>query len=306
MFHFEYFKPETMEEALTLLQQHGQQTSILAGGTDLVIHMAEGDQRPKYVIDISRLSNLDYIYNGEKQLKIGSRTTIRALEKVFKDLTGSYGLLGTAAGQLGSSAVRNMATIGGNICNALPSAETVPPLLALDAKLIIHNSSGKRTVSIDKFFTGPRETILKKGDLLTEIQVPTPSSLTRGFYIKHSLRGSIDLATVGVAVVMSVEPGEKVCKDIKIALGAVAPTPIRAYRAEKMLIGQLISDSTVNCAAKAASEDAQPRRMPEYKREMITVLTVKAINETMRIIKLTLPDLYSFTLSKPFHERRSL
>ena len=237
--------------------------------------------KPEYVIDIGYIPKLDYINYDEKQgLKIGALTTIRAIEKSDK-LRQLYPVISQAAGLLGSVAIRNVATIGGNLCNAAPSADTAPPLIGLSAKARVAGPGGERLVSLEDFFTGPGETVLKDGELLLEIQVPVPPSDTRGVYLKHS-RSAVDLATVGVAVIITLESGGT-CRDVKIVLGAVAPTPMRAKKAEEMLRGKKIEPALIEEVAQVTSGEAQPitdvRASAEYRKEMVKVFTRRAIEQ---------------------------
>jgi len=252
-----------------------------SGGTDLLVQIRGKAIKPEYVVDIGYIPKLDYINYDEKQgLKIGALTTIRAIEKSEK-LRQLYPVISQAAGLLGSVAIRNVATIGGNLCNAAPSADTAPPLIGLSAKARITGSGGERLVSFEDFFTGPGETVLKAGELLLEIQVPVPPPGTKGVYLKHS-RSAVDLATVGVAVIMALESGGT-CRDVKIVLGAVAPTPMRAKKAEEMLRGKKIEPALIEEAAQVASGEAQPitdvRASAEYRKEMVKVFTRRAIEQ---------------------------
>ena len=280
---FEYLEPESVEEAVSLLSKYGSKARIIAGGTDLVVQMRDGDIKPEYVIDIGRIPGLDYIsFNDGQGLLIGALTSIRTLE-MSAELQRKYPLIAYAASQLGSVVIRNVGTIGGNLCNAAPSAETAPALIGLSAMAKIVGPGGERVVALDDFFTGPGNTVLQGGELLIEIQVPPVSPNTKGVYLKHSVRSTIDLAIVGVAAIVTLESAGGVCRDIKIVLGAVAPTPMRARKAEGILKGKKIDEALVNQAAKVASDEARPisdvRASAEYRKEMVEVLTRRAIRE---------------------------
>ena len=279
---FEYLQPQTVEEAMALLTKYNGKSKVISGGTDLVVQMRDKLIRPQYLIDITGINGLRYInVDDERGLRIGALTTIRDLERSAK-LKGCYEMISQAASQLGSVAIRNMGTIGGNLCNASPSAETAPALIALSSKAKIVGPSGERLVFLEDFFVGPSCTTLKAGELLIEIQVPAPLPHTRAIYLKHGIRGTIDLAIVGVAVAISVEPESKVCQDIKITLGAVAPTPIRARRAEEIMMGKMINDDLINRSAQMASDEARPisdvRASAEYRKEMVKVFTRRAMS----------------------------
>jgi carbon-monoxide dehydrogenase medium subunit len=279
---FEYLQPTTINEALALLDKYQGDAKIIAGGTDLMLKMRAKVFNPKYVIDISGIAGLDNIgTNGKKGLRIGSLTTIRDIE-TSKTINQQFSVLSQAASQLGSVAIRNVATIGGNLCHAAPSAECAPALLCLSAKATIVGPKKERIVPFEEFFLGPGTTILAKNEILLEIQVPISKPNTKGVYLKHSQRGSIDLATVGVAVVVTFEPDKKQCIDIKIALGAVAPTPIRARQAENILKGKTFDETRISASAEAAAEESccitDVRASEEYRKEMVKVYTKRAIS----------------------------
>ncbi len=278
---FNYLEPATIEEAIALLSKHDGKARVIAGGTDLLVQVRSKAIKPEHVIDIGYIPGLDYINYDEKQgLSIGALATIRALEKSDK-IRRRYPAISQSARELGSSAIRNVATIGGNLCNAAPSADIAPALIGFSAQAKITGPGGERRVLLEDFFTGPGETVLKRGELLVEIQVPVPSSGTKGVYLKHG-RSAVDLATVGVAVIMALESGG-VCRDIKIVLGAVAPTPMRAKKAEGVLRGKKVEAALIEKAAQAASAEAQPitdvRASAEYRKEMIKVFTRRALEQ---------------------------
>ena len=279
---FDYLAPKTVAEALSLLSQYQGKAKVTAGGTDLVPKLKRREiETPAYIIDLKGIPGLDYIrYDETDGLRFGALTTIRAIETspVIKE---KFTVLAQAASSIGSVQVRNRGTVAGNICNAVPSADTAPALLTLQARLKIVSHKGERTVDIGNFFTGPNETILTNEELLEEIMVPHLPPNSRGIYLKLSPRRSMDLAIVGVAVVLISE--DAICKDVRIALGAVAPTPMRAKKAERFLTGQKFSDGLVNSAAQIVSEESRPiddhRASAEYRREMVRVLTKRALNE---------------------------
>ena len=278
---FSYLEPKTIEESVALLSKHNGRAKIIAGGTDLLVQIRDKAIQPEHVVDIGYIPGLNYIdYDDKRGLRIGALTTIREIEKsdLIKRL---YPVISQAAGLLGSVAIRNVATIGGNLCNAAPSADTAPVLIGLSAKARVTGSSGERVVSLEDFYTGPGCTICNAGELLIEVQVPVPPDGTRGVYLKHS-RTAVDLAVVGVVVIMGLEAGG-VCRDAKVVLGAVAPTPIRASKAEGVLTGRKVEAALIEETAEAASMEAQPitdvRASAEYRREMVKVLTRRALEQ---------------------------
>jgi len=238
-------------------------------------------EAPSYLIDIKSIAGLDYIkYDEVEGLKIGALATIHAVESspIIKE---RFPVLAQAAYSMASVQVRNRATLAGNICNAVPSADTAPALLTLQARVKLASQKGERWVDIEDFFTGPKETVLTDEEMLLEIEVPNLPLSHKGIYLKLSPRRSMDLAVVGVAVVAVPENG--VFKDVRIALGAVAPTPIRARRAEEVLRGQSLNEELIRTAAKIAEEEARPiddhRASAWYRKKMVNVLVKRALRQ---------------------------
>ncbi len=286
---FEYLEPSSLSEALSLLDQHSKAAKIFAGGTDLLVNMKEGELSPGYLIDIKGIPGQDYIrYDKRKGLRIGALTTIRQIE-ISRVVREQSLPLAQAAKVLGSVQVRNRATIGGNLCNASPSAETAPSLLVLGAKVKLVGSRGERVLPLEEFFVGPGLTVLDK-EILTEIMVPPLSPHTRGVYMSVSRRRAVDLALVGVAVAVVVDPDKGQWKEVKIALGAVAPTPMRATRAEGILNGKRINAALIEEAAQMASDEARPisdvRASAWYREEMVSVLVQRALEQVSKNRKL--------------------
>jgi aerobic carbon-monoxide dehydrogenase medium subunit len=281
---FDYLEPESIEEALAFLSKYNGKSKIMAGGTDLILQIRNKAIKPEYVIDITRISGLDYItFDDQWGLRLGALTTIRALETSV-ELQRKYPIISQAASQLGSVAIRNVATVGGNLCNALPSAETSQALVALSAHVRMIGPRGERILPLEGFFTGVGKTLLQPDEVLLEILVPELTPHTSGIYIKHSPRGPIDLAIVNITVLMTMEPDQKVCRDAKIVLGAVSSTPLRARKAENVLKGNRVDGALIDRAAQVASDEAHPRHGSirgsfEYKKEMVRVLTGRAIRE---------------------------
>jgi carbon-monoxide dehydrogenase medium subunit len=279
---FEYLRPSTLDEALSLLSQHKGRAKAIAGGTDILPKLKRREiQAPEYLIDLKGIPHLDYIEHDEVGgLRLGALVTIHALE-ASSVVRESFGVLHQAAESMASTQVRNRGTVAGNLCNAVPSADTAPPLLTLEASLKLRSQKGERIVKIEDFFTGPNETVLTDEEILEEIRVPDLPPHSSGVYLKLTPRRSMDLALVGVAAVAVAEDG--ICNDIRIALGAVAPTPMRARQAEDIVRGQKLSDGLIEKAAEIASGECQPisdhRASREYRCHMVEVLTKRAIQQ---------------------------
>jgi len=282
---FAYLGPKTVREALQIISEYGRKAEVLAGGTDLVISMKKRQINPQYIVNIKDIPDLDYIrYSREAGLKIGALATHSAIANspIIKDMLNP---LATACNKVGTPQVRNMATIGGNVCKAGPSQDTPPVLLVLDARLKLVTLSGDRVVPIDKFFLGPFKTVLQEAALLTEIQIPTPPPRSAGCYKWCTKAVTVDETLVGVAVLMSLDSPGGVCSDIKIALGSVAPTPIRARKAEEVFRGKKVNDRLIEQAAQVAAEETRPRSRADYRRRMSRVLVSEAITEAWQTIR---------------------
>jgi carbon-monoxide dehydrogenase medium subunit len=238
------------------------------------------------VIDIEGVG-LSYLsFDHSEGLKIGGATPLCNLESSDL-LREKYPAVCSAAGEVGSVAIRNVGTLGGNICNASPCADTVPALIGLGAGLKIVGSSGERVVPLEAFFTGPGLTLLQGNELLAEVQVPLPPSGTQTAYIKHKIRDSIDLAIVNVAAVILIDDG--VCRDVKLVVGSAGPTVFRAREAEHVLKGNTLDDERIGRAAVLAAKESKPitdsRGSAEYRRDMIEVLTGRAIRQAGSFVK---------------------
>lgn len=286
---FEYFSPRTLEEAFELLTKYGEEGKLMAGGTDLLVGMKNMEVNPKYVIDLKRVPGLNRIDYDVSHLRIGALTTIHEIE-VSPLIKKDFGILTEAASVLGSFQIRNKGTIGGNLCHGSPSADLAPPLIVLDGEGRIIGKSGERIEKLENFFVGPGMTVLNSGEILTEIQIPIPPPNTSGLYLKFSPRKAMDLAVVGVAIMITLNPSNSVCTEVKIALGAVAPTPIRAKEAEKILRGRKIEKDLVREVSNLAAEESKPisdiRGSGWYRKEIIKVLVERGITQALERIRI--------------------
>jgi len=281
---FEYLEARTVEEACSLLSQYKDKAKLIAGGTDLLVSMRRGKITPLYVINVKTIPNLDYIHYDGDSLRIGALATLSEIESspLIRD---RFPIIADSAHQIGTPQVRNVGTIGGNLCNAAPSADMAPPLIGLGAKAKLKGPKGERAVALEEFFTGPGEPRLQIGEMLIEIQAPNPPPHTQGIYLKLPARTAIDLAVVGVAAVVTLDTKGANIVDTKIVLGAVAPTPIRARQAENVIRGKTINDGLIEEAAQIAAEEAKPisdvRGSASYRKEMVKVLTKGAIRQAI-------------------------
>jgi len=280
---FDYLEPVTIEEAVSLLERYGDSAQVLAGGTDLVVQMKNRIIKPKYVISLRKIADLGCIENDGAGLRIGALATISSLEK-HEEVKQRFPIVSQAAG-LVSIAIRNTATVGGNLCTASPSADTPPALIALGATAHIIGPAGERKVLLEDFLLGPGETVLEESEIVTAIEIPPTSARAGGVYLKYAIKGSSDLAIVGVAVLLSLNGNSRVCEKARIVLGAVAPTPIRVRQAEIILEGKQIGEEEIEESARAAPAETQPisdtRASVEYRKEMTYVFTRHAIREAL-------------------------
>lgn len=285
---FDYFDPQTLNEALSLLAQYGPEAKVLAGGTDLIPQMRWGEVKPGYVVGLHRIEELREIkYEDGQGLRLGSMTRISEIER-SDVIRKHYPLLNKSALVLGSAEIRNKATVGGNLCTAAPSADMAPSLLVLGAQAVISSKGGEKRVPLEEFFTGPKKTILDKGEILVRLEIPPPEPLSAGEYIKLGRRNAMEIAIISVAAFLTLEPDRKTSKRARVALGTAAPTPIRAKEAEKILSGQGLDEEIIVKAAEAASMESSPRTSwrttEEYRREMIRVLSRRAIKQAIQNI----------------------
>jgi carbon-monoxide dehydrogenase medium subunit len=276
---FEYKKVYGLQEAIDAISS-GEATAFLAGGTDLLVQIKQGRKLPKQVIDLKGIRELGGPAEvSENRCRLGALTTIRNIETAFPVLE-KLPLLAQAASKIGSVQVRHRATVGGNLCNASPSADMAPALLALDAQAMIFGKEGPRSMELTSFFTKPGKTALKDGELLVALEMPMPARACGSVYYKLSTRNAMDLAFVGVAVLIEVDGEGRVAK-ARIALGAVAPTPIRALPAEKRLEGGLLDVEAARESAELAAKCCDPisdvRASAQYRREMVRALCEQGV-----------------------------
>ena len=294
MRRFEYFEPKTLGEASSLLARYAGRAQPLAGGTDLLVELKEQLRRADCVVNIKRIPRIGALsFDPRDGLRIGALVTAREIE-VSPIAIQHYASLVQAARELGSIQVRNRATIVGNVCRASPSADTLPPLIADRATLLVQGPDGQRRVSLEDFCQGPGRTALRPDEIVTHLLVPPPSPHTGKVYLKHGRRAQMELATVGVAVTLTLQPSwgrcanpayEYRCKEVGIMLAAVAPTPLRARAAEARLRGESLTDDAIAAAAEAAAEECRPigdvRASAAYRREMVRVLVRRALEQAM-------------------------
>jgi len=275
-FEYEYYEPRSLKEALELLDRYGDQARILAGGTDLLVKMKARLIEPRVLINVKKIDGLRYIVEDGEQVRIGALTRLRDVEN--SELVKKYiPALHDAVKSMGSIQIRNMATIGGNLCNASPAADTAPPLLVHNAKVVLSSVGGDRVLPLTEFFKGPGLTVLKPNELLREIIVE--KSIAGSSAFKKVSRVAVDLAVASAAVYVEVEDG--FIRNARIALGSVAPKPLRAVRTESLLRGLRIDSREVLNALKTIDVEISPitdvRSTADYRRYVSKVLVLDAL-----------------------------
>ncbi|HUT69870.1 MAG TPA: xanthine dehydrogenase family protein subunit M [Desulfatiglandales bacterium] len=278
MKNFYYMKPSNLADAISAHREH-ENAFLFAGGTDLLVGMKNDFLRPQCIIDLKNIANIKS-FEYHEGWKFGALTTIRDIE-VSETLKQRMPFLCQAASCMGSIQIRNRATIGGNLCNASPAADMSTMFLAMDSKVKIISADNERVVELDKFFTGPNSTILNRGEVLTEIIVSKDTEQFKGIYMKFGPRKAMDIGIVNIAVLLDADFKSGSCKEIRIALGAVAPTVIRARKAEDFLNGNILSADLMSKTAEMASSESDPisdfRASADYRKELVKNLVVRGI-----------------------------
>ena len=280
----DYFEPKTISEALSLLTKYGAEAKVIAGGTDVMVDIKYKEE-PGCLVNIKKIPGLGAIQENGASLRIGPLVTIHEVE-TNKLVRERLPVLWESCHQFASLQIRNTATIGGNICRASPSGETLAPLLVLEAKGKLAFSEGEKIEPFASFFQGSGKSSIGSKGLLTEIEVPYPAQGSRGVYLKHAVRGAMDIAMVGVAVLVTPDAAKSNLQDARIGLGAVAPTPIRATKTEAMLRGKPLTATLVKEAAATAASESSPiddqRSSGEYRRWIVEALTRRGLEQSWK------------------------
>ena len=271
-----YLRPATLEDALTALQEAGDNGRVLVGGTDLLVDVRRNPLSPSVLVDVKAVSDLPAaLVVTNDAVRIGPTAT---MSNIVADATMQqwFPALVASANVVGSVAIRNRATLVGNICNASPAGDTAPALLIYGARVTIRGTAGDRTVPIGEFFTGPGQTSCATGEIVTMVEIPRPPGGQRSAFQRLTRRRGVDLATVNVAASVDSD------SNVSVGLGAVAPTPVFAQSSKSV---DLTDNAAVRALAEELTEVASPisdvRASEAYRREMVTVLTVRAIQDAV-------------------------
>ncbi|MBI5571506.1 MAG: xanthine dehydrogenase family protein subunit M [Desulfomonile tiedjei] len=278
---FEYHEPTTLEEALRLLSELGGNAKVLAGGTDVLVRMKQKIDKPSHVISIARVPGLDAITPRDRHgVTVGSGVTAADLAR-HELIRDRFTPLALAAGRLGAPMIRNRATIGGNLVNARPAADFPPACMVLNAILKLKSAHDEREVPVNGFFRGPGDALIEPHELLVSINFETPPPWSGGSYVKLGARKTLEISMVNVAALVTLESADGPITAARIALGAVAPTPVRAYAAEELLVGKQPSEELFQQAGETGVGMCSPitdhRGTMEYRCMMIEVLTKRAL-----------------------------
>jgi len=285
--NFEYFDPTSVGEAVALLRQHGESAKVLAGGTDLFLRMHRRAVLPDVVVDLKRIAALANLsYSDQDGLRIGATVTHGEVAE-HAAVQQHYGALVTAANWVGSLQTRHRGTVVGNLCNASPAADTAPALLSYGAIVTMVGPDGQREMPLETFFQGPGRTALGAAEIVTALRLP-PSPGQRGWGYARRTRTVIDIALVSSCVVLQASNG--VCGDVRVSLGAVGPTPLRATQAEAVLRGQQPSATLLTQASRAAAEESRPisdvRCSAEYRKDMVEVLSKRCMESAFSMLQM--------------------
>ena len=278
--NFDYEAPSTLASALELLARPGEMRP-LSGGTDIIDQLKSNRRHADLVVDLKRVPELLAMESNSSSLKIGSAVSCTDVHK-YTEKNGEFPALSESTELVGSIHIQNRASVGGNVCNAAPSADTIPALLIHEAVAHTASASGGREIPLIDFFAGPGQTVLEKGELLKELVLPVPTNNTASAYLRFIPRNEMDIAVAGVGSLIEVDPSTKIVTKARIALASVAPTPVRAYAAEEFLEGTMIDAAAIDKTAGLAIDSAVPitdvRGSAEYRKELIRVLTKRTLN----------------------------
>jgi carbon-monoxide dehydrogenase medium subunit len=282
MKRFDYIRPGNMQDAIAALQANDE-PYLLAGGTDLLIGMKTNAVKPNCLIDLKGIPGIDSI-EYDNGFKLGALTTVRDVE-VSPLIREKIPALSEAAGTLGSIQIRNRATIGGNLCHGSPAADMAAILLAMNCEVKIATGNGAKTIGLDQFFTGPNSTVLNRNEVLSQIIIPKEIEQFKGIYLKHGPRKAMDIGIVNIAILLDADVSSGFCNQIMIALGAVAPRPIRAKKAEALLNANRLTSELIQEAAEVASDEAMPisdfRASAGYRKDLVKNLVAKGIDQIL-------------------------
>jgi len=286
---FSYFEPTTLKEAIEILVSNSGKAHPFAGGTDLLVRMKRGQLKPKSLINLKRIKGLDEIQRVHKKgMRIGALASIASLQN-DPSIQSSHPIISQAAAILGTPSVRNLGTLGGNIGRASPASDMVPSLMVLQAMVTTESPGGERELAIDDIFSGPGATTLSSGEVIKSVFIPHMKRNSCAVYLKLGRTEGRDSALVGVAALLSLDSNGYEAEDARIALASVGPVPLRAMRAEEVLLSGSLTEERVNEASRAAAADSRPisdlRCSAAYRKEMVRVFTLRALERLLQQVR---------------------
>lgn len=284
MHDFAYASPRSLQEAVELLFRADGEARPLAGGTDLIAQMKENRRNPSLVVDVKKIPELHVLSYDQNGLRIGAAVSCTRIA-TFAPVATHYPALAEACALIGSIQIQNRAALGGNFCNAAPSADAVPPVLSYGGRVVLFGPSGRRELPAEEFFVGPGQTVLGKGELLVEIIIPPPPPQSGAAYLRFIPREEMDIAVAGVGSFVQLSADRQRCDQVRITLAAVAPTPVRAREAEAFLAGKPLDQATLMQAGEVAAKAAKPisdvRGSAAYRVELVKVLTRRTLSKAL-------------------------
>lgn len=277
----QYAAPVDLEQATSLLAQHGDQARILAGGTDILVQLSDGHRSADIIVDVKKIPELlELDYNAASGLRLGASVPCYRIYE-NEEVVAAYTALTDSARIIGGWQIQSRASVGGNLCNSSPAADSIPPLIALQAVAHIAGPAGRRSVPADEFCTAPGRNVLQSGELLVAITIAPPAANSGSAYLRFIPRNEMDIAVVGAASWLQLDAGGENIEQARVALGAVAPTPVFAQQASEFLAGKPATDETFVAAGELAKEVATPisdmRGTAEYRTHLVGVLTKRTL-----------------------------
>jgi carbon-monoxide dehydrogenase medium subunit len=281
---FDYLAPSSVAQAVALFAEKGERARALAGGTDVLVQVREGRRDVDWLIDLKHIPELNELaFDSKKGLRIGAAVSCSSIYE--SALAKPYAALIDASSLIGGVQIQNRASLGGNLCNASPAADTVPALIAHEAICVIAGPEGTRETPVEKFCVGPGRTVLSRGEILVSLRMPKPRKHTGTLYVRFIPRNEMDIAVVGVGVSVTLDESRSRCIAARVALGAVAPTPLLVTEAGAVLVDGALTDDQINKAAKLAQAAAKPisdmRGDADYRQHLVGVLTKRALSDAI-------------------------
>lgn len=283
---FRYLQPESLEEAVAAAVEGESGVRYIAGGTDVMVEMRDAcEESEATLISLKKIPELSRVEVRGDCLHIGAAVPIWIVEKTLRGIE-RLDALNDGVGQIGSPQIRNVATLGGNICSSLPSADSFGPLFVLDASVSVYGPEGEREIPIEEFPRGPGKNVLRDREIVREIKIPLPPATGGSAYIKHGRRKAMEIALIGASAFVEYDADTMLCRTIRVALTTAAPVAIRAKRVEALLAGKTLDSESIAAAAKAAAEDAAPRDSyrctARYRLDVLPVLVERALEKAVR------------------------